>query len=446
MNQRAVSFTRLDKYHLLNTDIGAIAYDKEKINIMDIESNNDMLQGKGRVSFTSENKGDTLINIGKGDESPLLIDNNSAWSNVLKTLSPNTGSQSQRRIKRAIYIVILVVMIVVLLTLVRSGNSKLDITITRPPTMGTIFQDNSRTEYPLVAVADRDKFSFDKEKIIWKSVLLHGILVRGSDGKYSVSWDIEKQVELTGKLAEQTRGLELSELKRFNGKLYTFDDRTGIVYEIMSEGNKHHVIGRHILPDGNGDSTKGFKCEWATVKDGKLWVGSIGKEWTTGTGKIISHDPMWVKTIDSNGHVEHVDFIQNYEALRKAVGASHPGYLVHEAAEWSDFHKRWFFLPRRVSSLMYNEDEDIKRGSNLLISASEDFSHIYTQTIGTITPTRGFSTMKFIPGRPNEIVAIKSEEVDDKMKSYIMVFSLDGTVLLPETLIADEKVEGLEIS
>jgi soluble calcium-activated nucleotidase 1 len=40
------------------------------------------------------------------------------------------------------------------------------------------------------------------------------------------------------------------------------------------------VIPQHILMDGNGNTDKGFKCEWATVKDGLMYVGSTGKEWT----------------------------------------------------------------------------------------------------------------------------------------------------------------------
>lgn len=29
------------------------------------------------------------------------------------------------------------------------------------------------------------------------------------------------------------------------------------------------------LPDGNGNESNGFKCEWATVKDGHLYVGGL---------------------------------------------------------------------------------------------------------------------------------------------------------------------------
>lgn len=58
-----------------------------------------------------------------------------------------------------------------------------------------------------------------------------------------------------------------------------------------------------VLTDGNGHSEKGLKSEWATVKDETLYVGSMGKEWTTASGEFSSYDPMWVKAININGEV-----------------------------------------------------------------------------------------------------------------------------------------------
>jgi hypothetical protein len=54
--------------------------------------------------------------------------------------------------------------------------------------------------------------------------------------------------------------------------------------------------------------------------------------------------------------------------------------------------------------------------------------------------------MKLIPGKPNEIIAIKTEEEGDKMKSYLLIFNhVTGEILFPETLIEMEKFEGIEI-
>lgn len=48
---------------------------------------------------------------------------------------------------------------------------------------------------------------------------------------------------------------------------------------------------------------KGFKSEWATVKGEVLYVGSMGKEWTTANGDFENHDPQYVKTITHLGQV-----------------------------------------------------------------------------------------------------------------------------------------------
>lgn len=52
--------------------------------------------------------------------------------------------------------------------------------------------------------------------------------------------------------------MELSELRVFNGKLYTFDDRTGIVYQIV---DNQRIIPWVLLTDGDGQSMKGERRE-----------------------------------------------------------------------------------------------------------------------------------------------------------------------------------------
>ena len=83
-----------------------------------------------------------------------------------------------------------------------------------------------------------------------------------------------------------------------------------------------------------------------------------------------------------------------------------------------------------------------------MILASEDFSQIEVRKITKKTPTRGFSEFKFLPGsNDNVIVALKSEENEEEktQNSYLVVFNLDGTVLMEETEIPGKmKFEGLE--
>ncbi len=49
------------------------------------------------------------------------------------------------------------------------------------------------------------------------------------------------------------------------------------------------IIGGRLVPwvileDGPGTVDKGFKAEWMTVKGHHLYIGGLGKEWTTQEG------------------------------------------------------------------------------------------------------------------------------------------------------------------
>lgn len=68
-----------------------------------------------------------------------------------------------------------------------------------------------------------------------------------------------------------------------------------------------------------------FKAEWLAVKDEHLYVGSLGKEWTTTTGEFVHYNPEWVKVIGQHGDVEHKSWVPHYNALRSATGIKPPG-------------------------------------------------------------------------------------------------------------------------
>uniref|UniRef100_H3CWM6 Soluble calcium-activated nucleotidase 1 n=1 Tax=Tetraodon nigroviridis TaxID=99883 RepID=H3CWM6_TETNG len=298
------------------------------------------------------------------------------------------------------------------------------------------------TRYRIAVIADLDTSSSSGDKkLTWFSYMHRGYLsVSESGDKVGVEWDADRVV-LESHVAEKGRGMELSELVAFNGKLYTVDDRTGIVYRI--DGDK--AVPWVILTDGDGSVAKGFKAEWMTVKDRHLWIGGLGKEWTTTEGEFVNNDPQWVKVVGFRGDVRHVNWVPTYEALRSAAGIQAPGYLIHESASWSDTLQRWFFLPRRASSERYEETADERRGTNILLSSPADFKDISTSRVGQLTLTHGFSSFKFVPNTDDQIIlALKSEEDGGKIATYVMAFTLDGRILLPETKIGDVKYEGIE--
>ena len=69
----------------------------------------------------------------------------------------------------------------------------------------------------------------------------------------------------------------------------------------------------------------GFKSEWATVKDECLWVGGLGKEWTTLTGVFQNLNPQYVKSIGHIGDILHHDWHENYNLMRAKTGCLPPG-------------------------------------------------------------------------------------------------------------------------
>lgn len=65
--------------------------------------------------------------------------------------------------------------------------------------------------------------------------------------------------------------------------------------------------------------------------------------------------------------------------------------------------------------------------------------------IGDLIPIRGFSSFKFLPGSQDSvIVALKTEEYQGKTATYIMAFTIEGTIIMPESKVMDKKFEGLD--
>ena len=65
------------------------------------------------------------------------------------------------------------------------------------------------------------------------------------------------------------------------------------------------------------------------MKDKCLWVGGLGKEWTTITGELVNFDPQWVKSVGYHGDILHHNWIDNYNALREKAGYLPPGANVN---------------------------------------------------------------------------------------------------------------------
>jgi soluble calcium-activated nucleotidase 1 len=345
-----------------------------------------------------------------------------------------------------------------------------------------VFPDSFR----LAVIADLDQRSKREGRDagkLWHSIYMTGTLRRAggelalagpgaaagaSAGGYSMAWDAPAEVQ-TGH-NEAGRGCELSELVHFGDALLTFDDRSGIMFEVKNPERSDtaaaaaaasaaapFIVPRHIFAEGSGEvNDKGLKVEWATVKDGLLYVGSFGKEYTNSKGETLHRNNLWVKTVSREGVVHSLDWTENYERMRRALGYEQPGYLLHESVTWSPHHRKWFVLPRRMSKTQYNEDEDERKGHNTIVVCSHDFSEIRSFTVGPRTPERGFASAKFLPGsRDSVLVVLKSEEfaATGVQKTFLAVYGMEGggadagwRELMAETeLPVEAKFEGIAV-
>lgn len=110
--------------------------------------------------------------------------------------------------------------------------------------------DKLKFELILGIIADLDTNSKSRiEKHTWNSYLKKGYLSYSPTKQtVVVSWDHADPIKLSTNFALKDRGMELSELVVFDGRLLTFDDRTGMVYEIVND----KAIPWVILSDGDG--------------------------------------------------------------------------------------------------------------------------------------------------------------------------------------------------
>ena len=119
--------------------------------------------------------------------------------------------------------------------------------------LSPVVEHSSGTTYKIALVSDLDTKSKNPDKKnTWISYIKKGTLFLGNN-EATVNFD-DNLILLESSISDNGRGMELSELIAFNGKLYSCDDRTGIVYEIKSN-NK--VVPWVILPDGDGNAAKG---------------------------------------------------------------------------------------------------------------------------------------------------------------------------------------------
>lgn len=114
---------------------------------------------------------------------------------------------------------------------------------------------HDKVRYRIGLITDLDHASRSKDASnTWESHYLQGYLMWNPiTMSVSITWDDGNPRRLKSTYGHNGRGMELSELVTYDGKLLTFDDRSGIVF-VIEHDNFYPWI---LLLDGNGKNNKG---------------------------------------------------------------------------------------------------------------------------------------------------------------------------------------------
>ena len=333
----------------------------------------------------------------------------------------------------------------------------------------------TRDALPFVLVSDLDRASRvqDGGRPAWRATLLHGELERlpppGVDeagtgqcdpgsARYRVR--LGREEELFSRHSYRERGMELSDLAQFGAdrELWSVCDSTGLLYRLRGvsvsgsdDDAPPTALPQRVLLDDDGNSSLPCKSEWMGVKDGSLYVGGHGKEWVS-AGVVRGRGAEWVRVLGADGSVRYEDWHERYGKLRAATDTSFPGYLSHEAVDWDGAQRRWIMVPRKAQASSveggYDDTVDELRGTNLLLSVSEDFSAIQQVTLGAVDPAWGASGIRLLPvaegststvdgactaaasRQARHVLVLRSSEQGGHAESSLGVFSVDDGLSL----------------
>jgi len=251
---------------------------------------------------------------------------------------------------------------------------------------------------------------------------------------------IISETNLESAFTYKGRGCELSELFLISNSLYTFCDKTGIMFEIVNK----QLSPVQIFTEGENNPTP-MKIEWVARKRSELYLGSHGTP--AGGREIVAV----LSLIDK--FIKYETFEFHYEKMRQIAGIRNGnGYITFETAIFNNIRDEWLFIPRKISYEPFDAIKDETIGSTKIFRCSHDFSNIELISIGReedlteLDKHTGYSSAKLIPGSPRgEIFAIKTIEKDGQLRSYYHVFDRNGTIIKPLTLLSNKhKFEGVE--
>lgn len=311
-------------------------------------------------------------------------------------------------------------------------------------------------KYTFLCIADLDQASskFDEKTHQLSSFIQYGTLHQSGED-FKVQWETREQVTSSIKDAKG-RGMELSDAIIVDGECFTFDDRTGTMFEFNPNNAKTFRPTDVPLPK--------MKIEWCFQKGTKLYYGSHLDIFREKTCAIAELD---VATKAMTGYCNVMPFVKKL-GQKIAADPDVPTYssITVEAAAYSESRGEMLIVPRALMYKRFNPETDtgangwnkflkVKWDPKADLQALNDISLSDIEIVTIDTPQileRGFAAIDWLPtdnDTPQRVLAaVKSVETridgEETIESYFSVFDLDGNVFLEDVRFPGNlKYEGL---
>lgn len=250
------------------------------------------------------------------------------------------------------------------------------------------------------------------------------------------------------------KGAQFSEIITINNNIYTFCDKTGIMFEIFENGKDiYTVVPKHVLTSGKNNYNP-LKIEWCFKINSFLIIGSHG----TVINNNIDRQTLCLMDFNKS-NISYKTCPNFYEIIKENFNITANGYIIHECMLYDQINSYLYILPRKISENEFDDNIDPTLGNNKFLRCKIEFNNnsleIGTEVdIKTVNSTNksvlelitGFSSAKFVPDTNNtQIMAVKTREFDNKMESYLQIFTTDGEILYElNKLPGGNKYEGIE--
>eukprot|EP00122_Pirum_gemmata_P007786 Pgem_evm1s7160 len=234
---------------------------------------------------------------------------------------------------------------------------------------------------------------------------------------------------------------EFSELLKLEETVYTFDDKTGIMYSIpwSKTNDQYNTKLERVHQFKTSDSKIAMKTEWATslTNPHHILVGSHGVGYKK-RDEVVVYDVKGKKEIAKQKWGV-------YKEIANFLDLNDDGYLNVEGVIFEPTQAKLFIFPRLTCNSTFGKGPE--HYSNFFVSC--DFndqnlscSNYQKTTLSDSDPFTGFSSVKLLNN--NKFIALKTNETsDDDHYSTIKSFDNTGKVFWSHLLSNNTKFEGL---